>query len=353
MIGTLFPGGDWTTADWTTAIEQRAQESFYCSKPWLDLITSLYGYTLIPLVTTDADGRVTGFLPLCSISSPLRGRRLIALPFSDQCPLLAADSASADSLVEDAILLAQRRQARYLELRTGIAEALSRRADLSQSNLYVRWLVPLTRDSADAWSTLRKSVQQKVGKARRLGVQVRIATCRDEMAHFYRLHLRTRSKKHGMPTQPARFFHMLWDAFAPTGALQLLLAESQGTVIAGAILLASGSKVRFAYAASHEDYLHLAPNNLLVWEAITWGCSHGYQMLDLGRTARDNSGLMEFKRGWGASEEPLTYYYYPRAAGLAATSERSWKYRALTGCWKRIPLPVANVLGDHLYRHLA
>ena len=40
-------------------------------------------------------------------------------------------------------------------------------------------------------------------------------------------------------------------------------------------------------------------------------------LLDLGRTARENFGLMEFKRGWGAIEEPLTYYYFPRCAGLA------------------------------------
>jgi FemAB-related protein (PEP-CTERM system-associated) len=347
MAGTLLAG-----RDWSKDIERQAQESLYCSESWLDVLSRLYGYTLIPLTATDATGQVTGFLPLCSMSSPLRGRRLVALPFSDQCPLLATDSTSADRLVNDAIRLAQRQRARYLELRTGVSEALSRRSDLSPSNLYVRWLAPLSHDAAEPWSNLRKSVQQKVGKARRLGVQVRIATRREEMARFYHLHLRTRTKKHGMPTQPASFFLMLWDAFAATGALQLLLAEAQGRVIAGAILLASGATVRFAYSASDEQCLSLAPNNLLVWEAINWGCSHGYTTLDLGRTARDNRGLMEFKRGWGASEEPLTYYYYPHAAGLAATSERSWKYHALTACWRRLPLPVARVLGDHLYKQL-
>jgi CelD/BcsL family acetyltransferase involved in cellulose biosynthesis len=347
MAGTLLPG-----RDWSMAIERQAQESLYCSKAWLDLLTGLYGYSLIPLTATDVSGRVTGFLPLCSIHSPLRGRRLVALPFSDQCPLLATDPASADRLVNEAILLAQRQRARYLELRTGVSATLSQRSDLIRSDLYVRWLASLSPDPAEPWSALRKSVQQKVGRARRLGVQVRVATRREEMALYYHLHLRTRTKKHGMPTQPARFFLMLWDAFAASGALQLLLAESQGQVIAGAILLASGATVRFAYSASHEDYLHLAPNNLLVWEAITWGCAHGYTTLDLGRTARDNHGLMEFKRGWGATEEPLTYYYYPHEAGLAATSERSWKYHALTGCWKRLPLSIAAVLGDHLYKQL-
>ncbi len=54
----------------------------------------------------------------------------------------------------------------------------------------------------------------------------------------------------------------------------------------------------------------------------------------------------------GAIEEPLPYYYYPRVAGLAATSESSWAFRTLTACWKRLPLGVAQVLGGHLYKHL-
>jgi hypothetical protein len=61
---------------------------------------------------------------------------------------------------------------------------------------------------------------------------------------------------------------------------------------------------------------------------------------------------MRFKRQMGAIMEPLPYYYYPRTAGLAATSERSWKYRLLTGCWRRLPLQVAAPLGGSLYKHL-
>ena len=348
MLGTLLPG-----SDWSTAIEQQAHESIYCSKPWLNLITSLYGYSFIPLVATNANGQATGFLPLCSVSSPLRGRRLIALPFADHCPLLAHDEASANNLIDQAIDLAQAQRASYLELRTGFDEALARRSDLVAADLYVRWLMPLESDPDAVWGQLRKPIQHQIKKSRKLGVRVHVAQRRDEVATYYRLHLRTRSKKHGMPSQPQRFFHGLWDAYSSSGAMQVLLAEYNGATIAGMVLLGSGTLVRYAYGASDPRYLHLAPNNLLLWHAIAWGCAQGYQTLDLGRTARDNPGLMEFKRRWGAVQEPLPYYYYPRVAGLAATSERSWKYRALTGCWKRLPLPVANVLGDHLYRHLA
>jgi FemAB-related protein (PEP-CTERM system-associated) len=337
---------------WSTFVKQQATQSFYYRQTWLDLITELYGYSLIPLTTTDTKGHITGFLPLCLVHSALTGRRLVALPFSDYCPVLASDDASVNDLVNQAIQLAQEQKVRYLELRAGISNALAKRPDLVEENLYLRWLLPLAGDPGIIWSGLRKPVQHQIKKSRKLGVQVRIAQHREDMAHYYRLHLQTRCKKHGMPAQPEHYFFGLWDAFAASSAMQLLLAEYQGIVIAGMILLASDTTVQYAYGASNEDYLHLAPNNLLMWTAIEWGCTHGYRTLDMGRTACDNEGLMEFKRRWGAIKEPLPYYYFPHTAGLAATSESSWKFRLLTDSWRRLPLQVAGPLGGYLYKHL-
>jgi FemAB-related protein (PEP-CTERM system-associated) len=336
----------------STFVEQHAKEPLYYSQAWLDLITRLYGYTSILLTATNALGRMSGLLPLCSIQSPFTGRRLVSLPFADCCPLLAEDEESADALIDQAIQLAQAQKAKYLELRTGRDDLLARRRDLTEGNLYVRWLIPLNSDPDSIWSVLRKPVQHQVKKSSKQGVQVRIAQQREDLLHYYRLHLQTRCKKHGMPAQPRSYFFALWDTFAKSGAMQLLLAEYEGTVIAGMIVLASGSTMRYAYGASDERFLSLAPNNLLVWTAIKLGCTQGYETFDLGRTAADNQGLMEFKRRWGAIQEPLSYYYYPQMEGLASTSESSWKFRLLTGCWKRLPVAMAESVGGYLYKHL-
>jgi FemAB-related protein (PEP-CTERM system-associated) len=342
-----------TDTNLDTFVEQHTRDSsLYHSPAWLDLLTGLYGYSVIPLVSTNASRHITGFLPLCFMQSPITGRRLVSLPFSDYCPLLAEDEHSANDLIDQAIDLAQQQKVRYLELRTGSNEVLAKRTDLVEEHLYVRWLLSLCADPDAVWAKLRKPVQHQIKKSRKLGVQVRIAQHREEMAHYYRLHLQTRCKKHGMPAQPQAFFFDLWDTFAAQGSIQLLLAEYQGNVIASMILFASGTTVRYAYGASDERYLHLAPNNLLLWTAITWSCTHGFETLDLGRTACDNEGLMEFKRRWGAIKEPLPYYYYPHTAGLASTSERGWKFRLLTSCWRKLPLQVAGPLGSSLYKHL-
>jgi CelD/BcsL family acetyltransferase involved in cellulose biosynthesis len=303
-------------------------------------------------VTRDAAGALTGLLPLFLMQSPFMGRRLVSLPFADVCVPLAVDDTATHELADQAIALAKAHRVRYLELRTGPSAVLAGRPDFAQSDIYVRWLVPLNRSLDAIWSAVRKPVQRQVKKAQKLGVQVRVAQHPDDMATYYRLHVQTRTRKHGMPVQPQHFFADLWETFAPSGTLRVLLAEHEGTVIAGMVLFASGTIVRYAYGASDARFLHLAPNNLLMWEAIAWASRQGYRTLDMGRTARDNGGLMEFKRGWGAVQEPLPYYYYPRVAGLAATTERSWKYHLLTTCWKRLPLALAESMGSRLYRHL-
>ncbi|HKO25449.1 MAG TPA: GNAT family N-acetyltransferase, partial [Chloroflexota bacterium] len=254
MTATSFPH---TSVD--AHVAQEMTHTLYYTPAWLDLITDLYGSSALSLISTNASGRVTGYLPLCFIQSPVTGRRLVSLPFADHCPLLATDEASANDLVDQAILLAQEKRAKYLELRAGVNDVLARRSDLVASNLYVRWLKPLTPDGDALWQSVDGSVRRAIKKAKRLGVHVRMVQDRAEMEHFYRLHVLTRSKKLGMPAQPRRYFFALWDTFAPSGALQLWLAEQQGVMVAGSILLASATTVQLAYNASDARYQHVRP----------------------------------------------------------------------------------------------
>jgi CelD/BcsL family acetyltransferase involved in cellulose biosynthesis len=337
---------------WSPALAQEASETFYLMPEWLELISRLYGYKLLPLGLRNEAGQLCGFLPLCLVQNRPRSRRLVAFPFSDYCPLLADSAEHAQELLDQALALTADQRADCLELRCGPNELLQADSRFVTSDLYVRWLLPLAKEAQMMWSQLRKPVQRQVRKAAQLGVQVRLAERREEMLRYYQLHLRTRCKKHGLPAQPRRFFLELWETFARSGRLRLWLAEYEGQPIAGMIFLAAGGTLRYAYGASHEGYLQLAPNNLLMWQAIEQACNEGFRVLDLGRTACANQGLMEFKRRWGAEKVPLPYYYYPRQAGPVSTSEESRVYRLLTSCWRVLPLQVSGPLGGLLYRYL-
>jgi FemAB-related protein (PEP-CTERM system-associated) len=327
-------------------------DAFYADARWLDLIQSVYGFRVTRLEARGSDGALRGSLSVCALSSPLTGRRVVSLPFSDMCDMVASDGEAAQQLINQAVELGRRHGARYVELRTGPSPVLDVREDFVANDNYVSWRLALGAGEAKVWAGVEKPVQRQVRKSHKLGVTIRFAQERDEMDIYHRLHVGTRSGKHGMPAQPRAFFRGLWDRFGADGTVQALFAEHEGRTIAGMVLFAAGDTVHYAYGASEEQSLHLAPNNLLMWESIAWAIGNGYKVFDMGRTARDNPGLMEFKRKWGATADPLPYYYWPHVAGLASTSETSRKYQLLTACWKRLPLPVASTLGGALYKHL-
>ena len=332
--------------------EAQGGDSFFSDERWLNVIQSVYGYRVTRLEARGADGTLQGYLPVCALWSPLTGRRVVSLPFSDACPLLSADADAANQLLDQALELGRLHRARYVELRTGPSEILAERGDFVASDVYVRWRLALAAGEDAVWSNLPKPVQRQVRKSRKMGVTIRFASERADMSLYHRLHVGTRTGKHGMPAQPVKFFQALWDYFHSDGSMQVVFAEYEGAAIAGMVLFTSGDTVRYAYGASAEPFLHLAPNNLLMWESIAWAAGKGYQFFDMGRTARDNHGLMEFKRKWGATADPLPYFYSPRVAGLASTSEGSRKYQLLTACWKRLPPEIASTLGGMLYKHL-
>jgi hypothetical protein len=161
-------------------IAQEMKQALYYTSAWLDLITEIYGYSPIALTSTNPSGQVTGSLPLCFIQSPVTGRRLVSLPFSDHCPLLAADEASANDLVDQAIRLAQEQSVRYLELRTGVNDVLAKRTNLVAGDLYVLWIKPLVDDTDAIWRSTHRSVRQRMKKAHRRCVQVQMAESREQ-----------------------------------------------------------------------------------------------------------------------------------------------------------------------------
>ena len=154
---------------------------------------------------------------------------------------------------------------------------------------------------------------------------------------YHRLHVGTRSGKHGMPAQPRAFFRGLWDRLARMAQCRCSLPSMRDEPSPGWCSSPPATPYAMPMAHPKSNRCTWRPTTCSMWESIAWAASKGYQIFDMGRTARDNPGLMEYKRKWGAAAEPLPYYYWPHVAGLASTSEASRKYQILTACWKRLP----------------
>ena len=120
--------------------------------------------------------------------------------------------------------------------------------------------------------------------------------------------------------------------------------------IAGAVYFQWNRKAIYKYGASDRRYLDLRPNNLIMWEAIKRYSGTGYGSFDFGRTETENTGLIQFKSGWGTKERKLYYFKYDLRKNryVAAATGKKSSY----ALFKHLPLPVLRLTGNLLYRHV-
>ena len=78
----------------------------------------------------------------------------------------------------------------------------------------------------------------------------------------------------------------------------------------------------------------------------------GCRIFDFGRS-KAGTGAYSFKKNWGFTPTPLHYEFkLPGGGEIPDLNPLNPKYRLMIESWKRLPLPVANLLGPHLVRNL-
>ena len=118
------------------------------------------------------------------------------------------------------------------------------------------------------------------------------------------------------------------------------------------MILASNDTAFYKYNASDPRFLHLRPNNLLLWKAIEACHGQCYRYFDLGRCSHQEQGLRRFKRLWGSQEQELPYYYYPQVRGVNSRINGGFSYRLMKLFVRYAPQPILQAVGSAMYRHL-
>lgn len=366
---------------WQRLVHSSPEGRIFHHREWLALLHEQYRYPVHAHCVSDA-GEILAGLPLAYVRSALRGRRLVAVPFSDACAPLHAGSghagrgradlrradlrqadlrpagpgqhdlrhachAHADPRREAALelLLHELRELHLrrnvdVEIRTGL-RGIGRPGDRFRVHE-----VPLGGDPTAVRGRFAKMAARSVARARREGVEVTRAADAHALREFYRLHLATRHRQ-GVPTQPRRFVERFERLFERSLGF-VLLARVEGRTIGASVFLCFNGVLTYKYGASSRADLRRRPNHAILAEAIRIGCAEGMHTLDLGRTDLDNEGLRAFKQSWGAREQILTYTLLSaRPARPALPRAR----RALRTAISRTPALTGRMIGATLYRH--
>ena len=110
----------------------------------------------------------------------------------------------------------------------------------------------------------------------------------------------------------------------------MFLASFSGKIIAGITLRFSlGGLVEAANNSSLDDFLHVKPNDLLVWNAIEWACQKGFTGFSLG-------GSHRFLREFGGTLCPV-YRYQLDQTRLQYFNARQALIDRARGALRRMP----------------
>jgi len=85
--------------NWQTFVISHPTASVFHLPAWTSTIADCYRFDAFVLAMRDSEQEILAGLPVVAMRSPFGRRRLVSLPFSDVCPVLARPDASIEDFV--------------------------------------------------------------------------------------------------------------------------------------------------------------------------------------------------------------------------------------------------------------
>jgi FemAB-related protein (PEP-CTERM system-associated) len=333
------------TAAWDRFVENHAQATFFHRSAWRDVIAKAFGHRTHYLVA-EQDGAVAGVLPLAQVKTRLFGHTLISLPFCVYGGPLSLDGAAAEALAAHAVELGLRLGATATELRflndpgAWLGEAGWEKRD----GLYVTFRRAITADDDANLKAIPRKQRAMVRKGIDRGLQAE-TNCDTDLLHgIYAESVRNL----GTPVFSRRYFRLLAEAFGPD--MDVTTIRDAGTPVAAVMNFHWRAEVIPYYGGGTAAARHCYANDFMYWAVMRAAASRGSRLFDFGRS-KAGTGAFAFKKNWGFEPKPLSYFF-KTAPGktIPENNPLNPKYRLMIAAWKRLPLPVANVIGPMLVR---
>lgn len=333
-----------TDKAWDRFVEGHPRASVAHLMGWRRVVESAYGHRTFYLAAVDS-GDIVGVLPLVEVASRLFGRGLVSMPFLDYGGILATPGAAVErALLDAAVALGRERRVLSLGLRQFHQLDLPHAAAEGRATM----LLPLESEQA-AWKALPSERRNRVRKGQKSGLSATWAGA-EALDDFYAV-FAANMRDLGSPVHSRRFFGVMLKEL-PDIARVLLVRAPGGETVGAAVCLFFGGTIMVPWVSSLRSAFALCPNFVLYWEVIRHGCREGYRTLDLGRSFK-NAGTFEFKRQWGAVAHDLPWLFVDVVPGAPAPVDRdASRFASLVEVWKRLPLPLANLVGPWVRRRV-
>lgn len=340
-----------------TAADDPAWEAYVLAHPeglvyhrlaWSRAVREAYGFVPCSLVA-EAGGRLCGVLPLIEFKVPLRGLRLVSLPYCDAGGPLADTPEVAAALLSAARDLAVERGAQQVEIRS--AGPLPGPVAVGPSGK-VRMLLELPESGEALLAGLKAKLRSQANKPLRDGLRAQLGGA-ELAAAFYDVFAEN-MRDLGSPVHARGWIEAILRHYGAAARVALVFTPA-GEPAAAGVLMFHGRTAVVPWASSLRRLNQYNPNMLLYRTLLTTAADHGCRVFDFGRST-PGEGTWKFKQQWGAT--PAALYWQelgspaePVRAGRSGVSGAG--RRIAEALWSRLPLPLSTRLGPPLRRYIS
>ena len=337
-------------ARWVEFVDRHPASSVFHSREWLEALRRTYGYRPVVFTTSEGGQPLTNGAVFCVVRSWLVYPRLVSLPFSDHAEPLFENRQQLLDLLE--LLKSQQKQRKWtsIELRQPI-ETSDTTSDWpgfqEERNYYLHTLDLLPELSALFDGLHKGSIQRKIQRAKREGLEYEEGRSKEQLHEFFRLTQLTR-RRHGLPPAPLAWYRNVLAAFGDKAKIRL--ARKDGKPVAAIFTLMHKNCLVYKYGCSNAAFHNLGGMPFLLWKAIVDGKSQGAVTFDLGRSDRNNAGLVTFKDRLGAARSSVTLQRCPGSTHKAGSGY--WPSKTAQWVFRHLPEPLLTLAGRILYPHI-
>ncbi|WP_375197630.1 FemAB family XrtA/PEP-CTERM system-associated protein [Sphingobium sp.] len=344
-----------TALDLADPAQRAAADAFVMAHPegtpfhrpaWLQGVARGTGHRAHMLSAVAHSGQIVGLLPLHHVKSALFGDALVSSGFAVDGGILASDPAAVSALAAACEGMARDGSIASIELRGGPVPG---EGWALHEGSHVGFARPIaTDDEAELLAVPRKH-RAELRKAL-ANDALRVETGRD--ARHLKAHYRVYSesvRNLGTPVFPARLFREVLVAFGEDA--DILIVHEGARPVSAVLTLYHQGRVMPFWGGGIADARRLRSNELMYYRLMAHGRGRGMSVFDFGRS-KAGSGQAAWKKSFGFDPVPLSYHSWSASGGRRDINPNSPQYQRRIDLWKKLPLPIANLIGPFIARGL-
>lgn len=328
---------------WNAYVAASPHASFFHRFEWREINEASFGHRTAWLAAM-VGGRIAGIFPLVHVRSRLFGSIACSMPFVNYGGPCADTPESERALIAEARRVIDDWGVKYLEIRS--------RRDLgpmfvtSQHKVSLR--VGLASDPDVLWKAFKTGHRQDIRRGYRAGIVVRFGG-RELLDDFYRA-LSESWRDLGTPIYSKEYLRRIVEALGSDIRICVVYAGEEPAAAAFDGL--HGDAVEGMWLAVRAKFRSRLVGYVLYWELIKHACEAGFKQFHLGRSTVQSGGET-FKKKWNADSSQLFWHYVLRTSGgLPQLNVENPKYRLAINAWRKLPVPVTQVIGPLFARSI-